>query len=118
MMPLWFYTLGKTISVKAEIKIPLFKLILNLLVTIIPCIFGIVIAKKFPKLKMIIMKYAKKIIAFMIISFLILNLVSKYYVFKLITWQQWVTGPLIPWSGFVLGAFLAWITGRPIKVRK
>ncbi|CAF0933362.1 unnamed protein product [Brachionus calyciflorus] len=115
MMPLWFYTLGKTISIKAEIKIPLFKLILNLLVTIIPCLIGIILAKKFPKLKQTIMKYAKKIIVFMIISFLVLNLVSKYYIFKLITWQQWVTGPLIPWSGFAFGAFFAWITRRPIK---
>lgn len=116
MMPFWFYTLGKKIYIKAEIRIPLYKLILNLLLTIIPCLIGLVLAQKFPKLKKILMKYAKKIIAFMVISFVVLNLVSKFYVFKLITWQQWITGPLIPWTGFAIGAFLAWIAKRPIKV--
>ena len=115
-MPFWFYTLGRKIYIKAEIRIPLYKLILNLLFTIIPCLFGLVLAQKFPKLKKILMKYAKKIIAFMVISFIVLNLVSKFYVFKLITWQQWITGPLIPWAGFAIGAFLAWLAKRPTKV--
>lgn len=116
MMPLWFYTLGKKIYIKAEIKIPFFKLILNLLFTIVPCLLGLILAQKFPNLKKSLMKYAKKIIGFMVISFIVLNLVSKFYVFKLITWQQWVTGPLIPWTGFTIGALLAWIAKRPIKV--
>lgn len=116
MMPLWLYTLGRTISSKAEITIPIYKLALNLLTTIGPCIVGLVLSKKFPSLKVSLMKCAKNLITFMLISFLALTLISKYYIFQLITWQQWVSGPLIPWCGFLLGGFIAWLAKRPVQV--
>jgi predicted Na+-dependent transporter len=115
MMPLWFYTIGRTLSKKAEISIPLFRLILNLLLTIFPCLLGVVLSRRFPNLKKFFMKYAKKIVLVLIVSFLVIIFIAKYYVLRLVTWQQWLTGPLIPWSGFALGAFLAWLAKRPLK---
>jgi hypothetical protein len=117
MMPGWLYTLGKKISYKAEISIPISKLVLNLFTSIVPCLIGLFLSQKYPILKKFFMKIAKKLVVFLILSFLLVTLAAKYYVFKLVTWEMWVTGPLIPWAGFVLGAFLAWISRRPKQVR-
>lgn len=116
MMPIWMHTLGRRISYKAEINIPTSKLVLNLLITIIPCLIGLALSQKFPILKALFMKIAKKLVVLLIISFFLVTLAAKYYVFNLITLEQWVRGPLIPWTGFLLGGFLAWVTGRPLKV--
>lgn len=116
-MPLWFYSLGRTLSRKAEINIPFMRLVLNLLLTIFPCLLGIALSRRFPRLKKFLMKYARKIVLFLIISFLVIILIAKYYVLSLVTWQQWLQGPLIPWTGFLLGAFVAWLFKRPFKVR-
>lgn len=116
MMPLWMYTLGRRVSNKAEITIPIWKLVLNLLTTIIPCLIGLALSHRFPILKVFFMRVAKKLVVILIISFMLVTFAAKYYVFSLVTWEQWISGPLIPWSGFLLGGFLAWITRRPLKV--
>ena len=89
---------------------------MNLFITIGPCLFGLVLSIFIPKLKKFILRYIKRALLVLILSFLGLIMISKYYVFTLITWQQWIAGPLIPWCGFVLGAFIAWVTKRPVKV--
>ncbi len=102
-------------SKKAEISIPLMRLILNLLLTICPCLLGVLLSRKFPNLRRFFMKYAKKIVLVLIVSFLLIIFIAKYYVLRLVTWQQWLTGPLIPWSGFALGGSFAWLAKRPVK---
>jgi len=59
MMPFWVYTLGQTLTVKAQINIPFFSLLNNLLYTILPCLIGLGLTIKFPKLKNIAIKIAK-----------------------------------------------------------
>jgi hypothetical protein len=116
MMPAWLYTLGLTLTKNADIKIPFDKLIANLFITIIPCLIGMFAAKTCPKFKSKMTKYSKNVVVFLILTFFIFTIVVKFYIFELMTWQQWVAGPLVPWSGFILGGSLAYITKRPIKV--
>ncbi len=53
MMPLWLFTLGKTLTDKAQLKIPFMRLISNLLFTIVPCN----IFEKFKHLICLYLKY-------------------------------------------------------------
>jgi hypothetical protein len=115
-MPLWLYSLGRTLSNSAQIKIPFDKLVYNLLSVIIPCVIGLFLSRCFPNFKRLVLKLAKKFVIFLILSFIIITLIAKAYIFKLITWQQWVAGPLVPWCGFILGGFFAWIAKQPTKV--
>lgn len=115
MMPLWILTLGKTFTDKAHLKIPFMRLISNLLFTIVPCLLGMFLSRRFPKFKKLMLKITKQLVLTLIVSFFAITLASKFYIFKLITWQQWVAGPLIPWSGFLFGALLAWIFKREKK---
>jgi hypothetical protein len=116
MMPFWMTIVGKNYLKSARVSIPMIRLVSNLLITIIPCLIGLGISFKWPKAKAVLIKFIKKLLIIMIIFFLGITIISKFYIFKLISWKQWVAGPLIPWSGFLLGATLAYLSKRNIKV--
>ncbi len=115
-MPLWYYTLGSTISSKINLQIPFFKLIINLLFTILPTLVGLMLSFKFPAIKEKVSRFIKYLVVFLIIAFFTLTIYSKNYIFSLMHWQQWIIGPFLPWSGFLLGGLLSFIAGLPSKV--
>lgn len=116
MMPLWYYTLGRSLSVEADIEIPFGKLILNLIFIITPTLLGLFVAKKFPIAKEKISKLIKYLVVSLITTFFLLTIYSKFYIFQLIEWHMWFVGPLLPWTGFLTGGLLAWLARLPAKV--
>ena len=117
-MPLWYYTLGSTISSKVNLTIPFSKLIINLLFTILPTLIGLALSFKFPVIKEKVSRFIKYLVVCLILTFFTLTTYSKFYIFSLMHWQQWLVGPLLPWSGFLLGGLLAFIARLPSKVPK
>ena len=65
-MPAWYYSLGSLITSENEtkIEIPFRALITNLLISIIPCLIGVLIVKKYPSVKEKSIKAAKPISLF------------------------------------------------------
>jgi predicted Na+-dependent transporter len=112
-MPAWLYTLGRVFTNATNIYIPFFRLILNLFTTIGPCLFGLFLVKLFPKLRPIVLKIAKPVTLFALLSFLALTLYVKYYVFYLVTWKQWLWPPVLPWTGFLISGIVAYFAKLP-----
>ena len=98
VMPAWFYTLGKLLTDQANIKIPFLRLTSNLLFTIAPCLIGLVLTHFFPKLRQFALKIAKPLSIFSLITKLSLLVYTKYYIFSLIRFRQWLAA-FIPWFG-------------------
>lgn len=92
MMPFWVYTLGSVFSTKANIQIPILGLFGNLMITIIPCIIGLALNIRFPKIKKNALKIAKPFTLCVLITFLILAFVTKFYSFKLLKLRHWISG--------------------------
>lgn len=92
MMPTWVYTLGSVFSKQAEIKIPLIGLLGNLLVTIVPCLCGLILCYFFPKLKKLALRIAKPFTLVVLLSFLGLLLTTKAYTFSLVRIRHWTSG--------------------------
>lgn len=105
MMPLWMFTLGQTLSDSTRVIIPFSRLVLNLLSTVVPCLIGLILTHFFPKLKAFFIKITKPFVIVLIASFLVITLITRYFIFELITWQQWTAGPLIPWLFTVFKVF-------------
>ena len=63
--------------------------------------------------KVFFLKIAKPLTFFVILSFLMLVFYTKFYSLLLLRWYHWVGGPLIPWTGYIIGGFVAWVTRRP-----
>ena len=87
-----------------------------MLITIIPCLIGLGISYKFPLLKDKLLKLSKRIVFLLLLLFVLITLISKFYILKLITLKTWFTAPIIPWGGFILGALFAFISKRPKEV--
>ena len=138
-MPAYVYTLGTYYSKQTTIELPFIKLVLNLCITVLPCLIGMVLSHFFPKLKVIFIKIAKPFTFIVLLTFLCLALVTKFYTFVLLKWYHWIAGrkkqvlinlikwlaklifylkiigPLIPWIGYVIGGLVAWICKRPLS---
>lgn len=114
-MPAWIYSLGRIFTVATNINIPISRLFINLLNTIGPCIFGLLLSKCFPKLKPIVIKIAKPFVLSFVLIFLTFTIIVKYYVFTLVQWKQWLAAPFVPWLGFIIGGFIAWLLRLPMK---
>ena len=100
---------------ETNINIPITRLLLNLLNTIVPCLIGLALSRFFPKLKPIVLKIAKPFVISFILTFLTFTTIVKYYVFTLIHWKQWATAPFVPWLGFIIGASIAAVFKLPMK---
>lgn len=53
MMPFWLYSLGSTITDDVKFEIPIFHLLLNLMVLVLPSTIGFILGCYVPKLKKI-----------------------------------------------------------------
>ena len=109
IIPGWLLTLGKILTEKAKIQIPLMPLFANLMITIGPFILGVIIGCASAKLKEKINKVAKPLIVFVIFTFLFTIFNVKFFVFTLYTYKIFIIS-LIPWIGFSLGGIFAHFT--------
>ncbi|CAF1432419.1 unnamed protein product, partial [Didymodactylos carnosus] len=110
MMPFWFYTLGKAAYLKdLKIYIPYMDLVRSLATIIVPIGVGMFIAHFFPKVKVFINKIVKPTMIFCVFFFFIFGTFVHLYLFKMVSLAIALSAPLLPWLGFILGGFFAWI---------
>lgn len=87
MMPLWIFTLGKTIFDKANLRVPYDRITGLAFGLIIPLGIGILIQKYFPKLTRILVRVLKPLSAMLIIFIIVFAIVTNIYLFQLFTWE-------------------------------
>jgi hypothetical protein len=114
-MPAWIYTLGRVFTVSTDISIPIPRLLINLLNTIVPCLIGLGLSRCFPNLKPTVIKIAKPFVIIFLLTFLAFTIIVKHYVFTLVHWKQWLTAPFVPWLGFLIGGTISRIFRLPWK---
>lgn len=82
-MPIWLYTLGNTLISAVDFEIPIFTLLLNLLVIVVPSVLGFFLGCYIPWLKKIakVINYMLHSIVFtaLFVAFL---LISRWYALK------------------------------------
>jgi hypothetical protein len=115
MLPAWLYTLGTTLMNDAQVFIPFPQLLLQILLTVLPCLIGIFASKHMPRFKNFVIEIAKPLALFVVLSFLILTIVVKYYVYMLVEWKYWLIAPFLPFSGYFISAVVAYLFKLPIK---
>jgi predicted Na+-dependent transporter len=81
----------------ARVYIPFKQMLPQLLLTVVPCLFGVLITYLFPKVKNRIEKIAKPVSLFFLVFSILFILSVKFYVFRLVELKQWIMAPFIPW---------------------
>ena len=110
LMPSWLYGLGRALTTENELKIevPYFALFSNLLLTIVPCLLGFLLAYKFPNLKKKAIRFSKPFGLFGVVSVVIFSCLVKYHIYSLITIKMWFCVG-IPWMGFLISGIVAYL---------
>lgn len=115
MMPLWIFTLGATIFNESDIVIPYYKIVIYAFFLVVPLSIGLAIARWAPKLSNFLVRILKPMALFLILFIVIFGVWANLYIFKLMTWQVFVTGMGLPWIGFLMGFSIAKILRRPME---
>ncbi|XP_013791772.1 ileal sodium/bile acid cotransporter-like [Limulus polyphemus] len=114
MMPLWIFTLGKTLF-SGTTKIPFTNIFISLVSMVIPLGIGLLIQKYLPK----VATFGRRILAptclILIIYIVAFGTYANLYMFKLFTWHTVVAALTNVWFGFLFGALATCFSGRPVE---
>lgn len=113
-MPLWIYTLGRRfVDEEFNVVIPYVNMLQTLAMITIPLFIGLFVKYKFPKAARKFLKILKPATIIMMIIFMSVGIYSNFYIFKLIKPEYLVAGGLLPYTGYLAGAIVAFIFRQP-----
>ncbi|XP_064082344.1 sodium/bile acid cotransporter 5-like [Macrobrachium nipponense] len=108
MMPLWMFTLGKSLLEDNDnLQIPFANLVFSLIGLTIPVGFGILLKHKKPHWAVKARKIIKPFTLIVILFFMIIGTYNSYKVFLLMTGPMVAAGFLVSLGGYSLGALFA-----------
>lgn len=87
MMPLWIFTLGKTIFDKANLDVPYTNIASYAGALVGPLIIGLLIQRFFPRVARILVRILKPLSVLLILFIVIFAIVTNLYLFQLFSWQ-------------------------------
>ncbi|XP_067944820.1 hepatic sodium/bile acid cotransporter-like [Watersipora subatra] len=111
-LPMWLYTLGSTIPADEgvdKIKIPFLNILQSLAFIVIPLAIGALMKYKLPRVALIIKKWLNALFIFALITFVTLAIYVKFYIFFGWDFELVVSACCLPYGGYIIGAFLAWV---------
>lgn len=87
MMPVWIFTLGKSIFEKGDMKVPYGQIASYTYGLLIPLVIGLLIQRYCPKIARFLVRILKTGSAILIIFIVIFAIATNLYLFKLFTWE-------------------------------
>ncbi|XP_053672116.1 sodium/bile acid cotransporter 5-like isoform X1 [Anopheles nili] len=106
MMPLWLFTLGRTIFERANLVVPYSRIAYTAIGLIVPISAGLLIQRYCPRFSKLLVRILKPMSVILILFIVIFAIVTNLYLFELFSWQIVVAGLGLPWIGYCFG-FLA-----------
>jgi solute carrier family 10 (sodium/bile acid cotransporter), member 3/5 len=87
MMPLWIFTLGKTIFDRANLGVPYARISSMAAGLLIPLAIGLLIQRFMPKTAKVLVRILKPLSLVLILFIVIFAIVTNLYIFQLFSWQ-------------------------------
>lgn len=113
MMPLWLFTLGKTIFRDAALEVPYSHISTYVFALVVPLAIGYFINRYFKKAGAFLGRILKGFSSILILFIIIFAIVTNLYLFKLFSWRIILAGMGLPWLGYTLGYLMALILKQP-----
>nr|XP_019546936.2 ileal sodium/bile acid cotransporter-like isoform X1 [Aedes albopictus]XP_029716480.1 ileal sodium/bile acid cotransporter-like isoform X1 [Aedes albopictus] len=113
MMPLWIFTLGKTIFNKGNLGVPYRNIASFAIGLVVPLGIGLLIQRYSPRTSRILVRILKPMAAILILFIVIFAIVTNLYLFELFSWQIIVAGLGLPWIGYVFGYIASKVARLP-----
>lgn len=87
MIPLWTFTLGRSIFDRGHLVVPYGKIATFALGLLIPLGIGLLIQKYYPKMAALLVRILKTFSSILILFIVIFAIVTNLYLFELFTWE-------------------------------
>lgn len=87
MMPLWIFTLGRTIFNQEALPVPYQRIASFAIGLVVPLAIGLLIQRYLPSLAKLLVRILKTCSSLLIIFIIIFAIVTNLYLFELFTWQ-------------------------------
>lgn len=87
MMPLWIFTLGKTIFDRANLGVPYARISSMAAGLLIPLAIGLLIQRFMPKTAKVLVRIMKPLSLILILFIVIFAIITNFYIFQLFSWQ-------------------------------
>lgn len=113
MMPLWLFTLGRTIFKDARLEVPYFHISSYVFALIVPLAVGYLINRYFKKTGAFLGRMLKGFSSLLILFIIIFAIATNLYLFELFSWRIVLVGLGLPWLGYLLGYVLAKMLKQP-----
>uniref|UniRef100_A0A182JTU0 Sodium-bile acid cotransporter n=1 Tax=Anopheles christyi TaxID=43041 RepID=A0A182JTU0_9DIPT len=106
MMPLWIFTLGRTIFQRANLVVPYSRIAYTAVGLVVPISAGLLIQRYCPRFSRLLVRILKPMSVILILFIVIFAIVTNLYLFELFSWQIIIAGLGLPLLGYCFG-FLA-----------
>lgn len=87
MMPIWIFTLGKTIFDRANLGVPYMRISSMAAGLLIPLAVGLAIQRFMPKTAKVLVRILKPLSLILILFIVVFAIVTNLYIFQLFSWQ-------------------------------
>lgn len=106
-IPLWLFTVGKTIIRGTSITIPFENIALSLVAMVVPVAIGLLIQRYLPKVAATGRRILAPVCIIMIIIIIILGSIAYWELLLMLTWRIVIAASLNVWIGFLAGCLVS-----------
>lgn len=107
MMPIWLFSLGRSLFSEIATELPITNIVLSLLGMLIPLAIGLGFQKWLPR----VAKFCRRILApvsiCMILFIIAFGTYANLYMFRLFTWEILLAASANVWLGFLFGTVIS-----------
>ncbi|XP_050395539.1 ileal sodium/bile acid cotransporter isoform X1 [Patella vulgata] len=116
LIPMWLFTVGQKVIYKGTtMQIPYVNIITSLLGLIIPVFLGMVIQYKRPNWAKKLVKIIKPLVFIFLLFAMTVGVYANLYIFDFFDPIILLVGAIIPYSGFLFGLLISFVTRQPKK---
>nr|CAI5842965.1 unnamed protein product [Callosobruchus analis] len=113
MMPLWIFTLGKTIFDSADLRVPYREILTYVIALIVPLGIGYLIQRYLKRVATFMTRIIKGFSSCLILFIIAFAIVTNLYLFQLFSWKIILAGMGLPWLGYLAGYICGYILRQP-----
>lgn len=114
-MPLWIFTLGKTIFDRGNLRVPYGQITQYAVGLIVPLAIGIFIQTYLPRVSRFLVRILKTFSSLLLVFIIVFAIISNLYLFQLFTWQ--VKQPNCAFTCFVANTKLFFLLSVDVDFR-
>ncbi|KAL3185208.1 hypothetical protein MRX96_031082 [Rhipicephalus microplus] len=112
-MPLWLFTLGRSLFQEASLRIPFRNIFTTLVSMTLPLGVGLALQRWRPKVADVCKRLLAPVSVAMIVYIVVFGTYANLYMFRLMSWRVLLAAAANVWVGFAVGALATRLAGLP-----